>query len=59
MADLDRFLILDTETVRDAGVLAHFLYKVQAANMPPPIANRIVAISYLSGFTEGRDAVPR
>jgi predicted PolB exonuclease-like 3'-5' exonuclease len=53
MSDADRFLILDIETVRDEHVLTHFPERAQSITVPPPIANRILAISFLSGCIEG------
>jgi hypothetical protein len=45
MSDVDRFLILDIETVPDEHVLTHFPERAQSITVPPPIANRILAIS--------------
>src|SRR5262249_1393409 len=47
------FLILDIETVCDEHVLTHFPERAQSTTVPPPIANRILAISFLSGCIEG------
>jgi hypothetical protein len=52
MSDADRFLILDIETVRDEHVLTHFSPTAQSITVPPPIANRILSISFLSGCIE-------
>jgi predicted PolB exonuclease-like 3'-5' exonuclease len=49
---MERFFLFDIETVPDVPVVARFPAKTQAAAIPPPIANQVVAISYLLGRVE-------
>lgn len=52
-ADVDRFLIFDIGTVPDEGILEHFSPKAPTTNVPP-IASRIICISFLGGCVAKR-----
>ena len=55
---MDRFFLFDIETIRDEPIMSRFPTKTQSATIPPPIANQVVAISYVAGCMEdaGRSA---
>lgn len=59
MSVIDRFLVFDIETIPDPNIIAGLSEKARAAKVPPPIGNRIVAISYLSGHLENTSGMIR